>query len=282
MTRSHTADTNHDRLAVQSERELLSSQDPSVLLFSSVTPPANAICLFLKSELQDVLPARVLFLGGLHNQGPASRSLLLLADCCLQPNPTAWRNVKYSLLNCRAGVGLEPYQAFTADEYYTPNFKHGETKSTSRSRIRGAFCHLPATNSISNSSTPESCLIKALRLSSLSLRRKAFVCTCVQTMHMCALFALQGIYRREKGDCLLKHAFRHLQNIFFFSFTAPILHWQRSLLLGLAGLLTQPAGSAAQASPPLLQLPARSQGASQPASQPAYSTEHLLVKDAEG
>lgn len=124
MTWSHTADTNHDRLAVQSKRELLSSEDPSVLLFSSVTPPANAICLFRKSELQDVLPARVLFLGGLHNQGPASRSLLLLADCCLQPNPTAWRNVKYSLLNCRAGVGLEPYQALTAEQYYTPDFKH--------------------------------------------------------------------------------------------------------------------------------------------------------------
>lgn len=89
-----------------------------------------------------MLPVRVLFLGGLHNQGPASRSLLLLADCCLQPNPTAWRNVKYSLLNCRAGVGLEPYQAFTAEEYYTPNFKHGKTKSTSQSRIRRAFCHI--------------------------------------------------------------------------------------------------------------------------------------------
>lgn len=107
--------------------------------FSSVTPPANAICLFLKSQLQDALPARVLFLGGLHNQGPASRSLLLLADCCLQPNPTAWRNLKYSLLNCGARVGLEPYQALTAEEDYTPNFKHGETKSTSWSRIRRAF-----------------------------------------------------------------------------------------------------------------------------------------------
>lgn len=174
MTWSHTADTNHDRLAVQSERELLSSQDPSVLLFSSVTPPANAICLFLKSELQDVLPARVLFLGGLHNQGPASRSLLLLADCCLQPNPTAWRNVKYSLLNCGAGVGLEPYQALTAEEYYTPDFKHGQTKSTSRSGIRRAFCHLAATHSSRNSCTPQSCLINPPRLRSLSLRGKTF------------------------------------------------------------------------------------------------------------
>lgn len=49
--------------------------------FYSVTPPAHAICLFLKSELQDVLSAYALFLGGLHNQGPASCRVLLL--CCL-------------------------------------------------------------------------------------------------------------------------------------------------------------------------------------------------------
>lgn len=126
MTRSHTADTNHDRLAVQSERELLSSEDPSVLLFFQRDTTSQCHLPFSKkSQLQDVLPARVLFLGGLHNQGPASRSLLLLADCCLQPNPTAWRNLKYSLLNCGAGVGLEPYQALTAEEDYTPDFKHG-------------------------------------------------------------------------------------------------------------------------------------------------------------
>lgn len=72
--------------------------------------------------------------------------------------------------------------------------------------------------------------------------------------------------------------------IFFFLFAAPILHWQRSLLLGLAGLLTEPAGSAVQASPPLLQLPARSQGARLPAYHclTDYTAEHLLAKDAEG
>lgn len=74
LTWSHTADTNHDRLTVQSRRELLSSGDPGGF-FYSVTPPAHAICLLLKSELQDVLPACALFLGGLHNQGPASCKL---------------------------------------------------------------------------------------------------------------------------------------------------------------------------------------------------------------
>lgn len=79
--------------------------------FYSVTPPASAICLFLKSELQDVLPARVLFLGG---PGVTQAfAALLFADCCLQPNPAVWRRVKYSLLNCQARTGWEPSQAFS-------------------------------------------------------------------------------------------------------------------------------------------------------------------------
>lgn len=228
-----------------------------------------------------MLPVRVLFLGGLHNQGPASRSLLLLADCCLQPNPTAWRNVKYSLLNCRAGVGLEPYQAFTAEEYYTPNFKHGKTKSTSQSRIRRAFCHIPATHPSRNSYAPESFFINPLRLSSLSLWGKTFTW---------ALFALKGNYRLEKANSDSSWMPSDICKIFiylfiyFFLFAAPILYWQRSLLLGLAGLLSEPAGSAVQASPPLLQLPARSQGARLPAYHclTEYTAEHLLAKDAGG
>lgn len=62
LTRSHTADTSRDRLAVQSKRELLSSRSPGLLFFlllflpfffffNSATPPAHAICLFLKSDL---------------------------------------------------------------------------------------------------------------------------------------------------------------------------------------------------------------------------------------
>lgn len=39
-----------------------------LVFFYSATPPANAICLFLKSELQDSLPAYAVFLCAFHNQ----------------------------------------------------------------------------------------------------------------------------------------------------------------------------------------------------------------------
>lgn len=125
MTRSHTADTNHDRLAVQSKQELLSSEDPRgffffLVFFYSVTPPANAICLFL-SEIRTsrcVSCLCVVFRWASQRRPSVTQAFffvaaMLLADCCLQPNPAVWRNVKYSLLNCQARAGWEPCQAFT-------------------------------------------------------------------------------------------------------------------------------------------------------------------------
>lgn len=217
-----------------------------------------------------MLPARVLFLGGLHNQGPAPRSLLLLADCCLQPNPTAWRNVKYSLLNCRAGVGLEPYQAFTAEEYYTANFKRGETKPTSRSRIRRAFCHLPATRSSRNSYASQSCLISPLCLPSPSTWGKTF------------RWAL--IYRQEKDDSASLNMPSDICKIGFFCFV-----FLRSLPRfctgkGLSFLAWQDFWRRQPAAPfrPLPRCCSFLLALREPGCQPAHGTEHLLVKDAEG
>lgn len=122
MTRSHTADTNHDRLAVQSKQELLSSDDPSGVFLQCDT---NSQCHLPFSKIRTSRSASclcVVFRWASQPRPSITQAFaaMPLADCCLQPNPAVWRNVKYSLLNCQAGAGLEPCQACTVDSTISP------------------------------------------------------------------------------------------------------------------------------------------------------------------
>lgn len=91
--------------------------------FYSVTPPTIAICLFSKSRTSRCASCLcVVFRWALQPRPSVTQAFaaLLLADCCLQPSPVVWYNVKYSLLNCQARTGWEPSQAFTVQSHWMP------------------------------------------------------------------------------------------------------------------------------------------------------------------
>lgn len=174
MTRSHTADTNHDRLAVQSKQELLSSDDPSGVFLQCDT---NSQCHLPFSKIRTSRSASclcVVFRWASQPRPSITQAFaaMPLADCCLQPNPAVWRNVKYSLLNCQAGAGLEPCQACTVDSTISPptppNFKRNPIKSTIflpanpvSEKPTSSLCHTPTS---CNSQTPVGYLINPLVL----------------------------------------------------------------------------------------------------------------------
>lgn len=101
--------------------------------FYSVTPPTIAICLFSKSRTSRCASCLcVVFRWALQPRPSVTQAFaaLLLADCCLQPSPVVWYNVKYSLLNCQARTGWEPSQAFTVQSLWMPPpFNCNPTKS---------------------------------------------------------------------------------------------------------------------------------------------------------
>lgn len=153
LTRSHTADTSHDRLAVQSKRELLSSGDPGFfflqcdtnspchLPFSKITTSrcVSCLCVVFRWTSQPRPSVTQAF------------AATLLADCCLQPSPAERRNVKYSLLNCQARTVWEPSQAFTVQHCppsspLSSNTTKSITFSSSQSRMRPAYLPPPVTH----------------------------------------------------------------------------------------------------------------------------------------
>lgn len=97
------------------QTKLLSSGDPGVFLQCDTTSPchlpvskirtprcASCLCVVFRWASQPSPSITQAF------------AAMLLADCCLQPSLAVWRNVKYSLLNCRARTGWELSQEFTA------------------------------------------------------------------------------------------------------------------------------------------------------------------------
>lgn len=121
--------------------------------FYSVTPPTIAICLFSKSRTSRCASCLcVVFRWALQPRPSVTQAFaaLLLADCCLQPSPVVWYNVKYSLLNCQARTGWEPSQAFTVQSHWMPPLQLQSNQinhfSCSQSRIRPASFPPPATH----------------------------------------------------------------------------------------------------------------------------------------
>lgn len=129
LTRSHAADTNHDRLAVQSEQEPLSSDHPAAVgsFFSSLSflPPSlqchtDSQChlpfFFLKKKnLQEALPACALLLVVVvvfffprwawltEAWAPPLTAVAAPAAAARTAEPPAvWHDVKYSPLNCQS------------------------------------------------------------------------------------------------------------------------------------------------------------------------------------
>ena len=179
---------------------------------------------------------------------------MLLADCCLQPNPAVWRNVKYSLLNCQARTGWEPSQAFTVQKHQMPP-PHSNTTRPNQSLYLQPIQNQTSTSVPTsyhtptswNAKTPEHHFFNPLLLLHPYLKFIFFIINLCTNTLKCTSFALKRhlCSRHEKAVtdswCLPSDICK------IFLFGAPIPHWQRSLILGLAGLLTEPAGSAIQA-----------------------------------